>query len=428
MAPQAARAAAAALALLAHLSLGPGAAAHAQAPPPPRVPSWTARAPNASLPYGGLSRLPNVSFAQVYRGSAALGLYTHVPMLDFYGSAFLAYWINAPVTEGNPTRILYSQSLDGVSWSPVDESCILFPNMTIAGGNVSIYYAGPAIHLRGRVYVTASRQQTELYPVEWLADMLLRRVDTERLHAFGPLFWATDKIPPGAEAASAIYGIATLDAMDAQTQADVRGSGLGNASAPLPCGSIAGEVTNKCEACAGGCLPQAAFRAFALNEHAHYSLAGGAGDVELLRSGYCVNATAAGHRLYASVRAAGGGAWSEPVETNIPDVCSNLNAGALPDGRRYLISNANAGARIRDPLTLALSLDGAAFSDAYAVISCTELPGSGCVDRGGNGGGPGVSYPQGVVISAPAALAGLWIVLSNNKEDLFVVRVPLGGW
>lgn len=91
------------------------------------------------------------------------------------------------------------------------------------------------------------------------------------------------------------------------------------------------------------------------------------------------------HKLFASVRDTVSGDWPQPVATNIPDEDSNLNAGALPDGSVYLFSNCNAGASIRNPLTVAVTRDGVSFSSVWAVISCTELAGpdqpNGCVAR-----------------------------------------------
>lgn len=103
-----------------------------------------------------------------------------------------------------------------------------------------------------------------------------------------------------------------------------------------------------------------------------------------------------------------------------------MNAGSLPDRRVYLLSNTGPYG-LRDPLTIALSTDGFDFNQSFALLSCTQLAG-GCVDRGGNGGGPGVSYPQGALVTAPAWAEGLWVVFSNNKEDIHVARVPLHGW
>ena len=411
-------------------------AAAVVASPAAPFPHWATTTPNASLPFGGLRRLPHVTFSEVYHASPETGLYNHVPMLDVYaagsGVTFLTYWVNAPVTEGDPTRVLYSQSVDGSHWSPVNDSTVLFPPFTLADTPRVILYAGPALHINGHVYVAASQEQTELYPVEWPFDMLLRSVDTGALHSFGPLFWASDAVPKGMEEQTAQYGILTLGETDAATQADIRGSGLANAAAPLPCGPVGGVASSKCEACAGGCLPQRAFKEFLLNEHTHFTVPpsdarSGFPQVELLRSQWCSNATrnAASHLLWATTRASPSAAWTVPQLTDIPDSCSNINAGALPDGRRFLLSNAGPYG-LRDPLTLALTRDGYAFDEVYAVVSCAQL--SGCADRGGNGGGPGVAYPQGVVVTAPPFAAGLWVTVSNNKEDVFVLHVPLGAW
>lgn len=366
----------------------------------------------------------NVTVVQLYNATEQSGLYNHVPMLDFYG-AFLATWINAPVTEGDASRVAYSQSLDGTDWSTMD---IVFPNLTEPSGPPIIMYPSPALHINGHVYAAASRSQTELYPVEWFKDFLLRSVETAHLHTFGPLFWSADVVPRGFEAISAQLGIMTLNETDAVTQADIRGSGLGNRTAPLPCEAIAAVVTGTCEGCVGGCVPEAVFQAQLLNERTHYALPEGAGafDVELMRYKWCPNETASNnHRLFASVRVTEAGGWSTPVATDIPDSCSNINAGALPppDGRRFLLSNSGPYG-LRDPLTIGLSTDGFTFNESLAIVSCAQLSG-GCTDRGGNGGGPGVSYPQSVLIEEPAWSSGLWIIFSNNKEDIHVARVPL---
>ena len=388
-----------------------------------QIPSWTAQIPDlAKRPFGGLPEVANVSVSQLYNATATSGLYNHVPMLDFYG-AFLATWINAPVTEGDASRVAYSQSLDGVSWSTMD---VMFPNLTEPSGPPIIMYPSPALHINGRVYAAASRSQTELYPVEWFKDFILRSVDTARLHTFGPLFWSGDIVPPGFDVISAQLGILTLNETDAVTQGDIRGSGLGNHTAPLPCEALPGVVTRTCEGCIGGCVPQATFEAQLLNERTHYTLAPAAGavDVELMRYKWCPNATGLNnHRLFASIRVSEAGGWSAPVATDIPDSCSNINAGALPDGRRFLLSNSGPYG-LRDPLTIGLSTDGLVFSESLAIVSCTQLSG-GCTDRGGNGGGPGVSYPQSVLIEEPAWASGLWIIFSNNKEDIHVARVPI---
>jgi hypothetical protein len=46
-------------------------------------------------------------------------------------------------------------------------------------------------------------------------------VITPGLGKFGPIFWASPKIPPGFEPVSNALGIVTVAQMDAQTQAEV---------------------------------------------------------------------------------------------------------------------------------------------------------------------------------------------------------------
>ena len=73
------------------------------------------------------------------------------------------------------------------------------------------------------------------------------------------------------------------------------------------------------------------------------------------------------------------------------------------------------------------------FDKAHSLASCTNLSAtSTCAPRyqpspGVSGGkNPGPSYPQGmaVVAPAPAALRGFYVAFSNNKEDIWVSRVP----
>ena len=127
--------------------------------------------------------------------------------------------------------------------------------------------------------------------------------------------------------------------------------------------------------------------------------------------------------LYASVRAApGAAAWAAPAKTDMPNDNSNINAGALPDGRRYLFANAMPFA-IRDPLVVATSADGAAWDTARVAITCTDLPSSNCTARfAGKYKNPGPSYPQAVAVPA---LGAVFVVATNNKEDVVVTRLPL---
>ena len=159
---------------------------------------------------------------------------------------------------------------------------------------------------------------------------------------------------------------------------------------------------------------------------------------------------------------------------------ANLNAGVLPSGARFLVSNASPKPKAvagqvtaghshassptphheknpgRDPLTLAVSKDGLTFSKAWALLSCHELAGpgqkDGCVNRYEGkvrnfapsvaltsvslraqavmcivwyrvqAKNPAPSYPQGLVVTANG-IDGLYVVATNNKEDVWVTKV-----
>ena len=133
---------------------------------------------------------------------------------------------------------------------------------------------------------------------------------------------------------------------------------------------------------------------------------------------------------YRTNSSAGQACWSEAADTEplFPDVNSNLNAGGLPDGRVFLVSNPcpkpwpGHHSAYRDPLVVSTSLDGFAFTHAKAVMSCEEL--GHCTPRILTGHPSGPSYPQGVTVTTPQKLAGLYVVATNNKEDVVVTRVP----
>lgn len=224
--------------------------------------------------------------------------------------------------------------------------------------------------------------------------------------------------------------------MDAQTQADVA-----LLADPLvrPCDAEA-DSTTKCEWCVGGCLSASESSFVPLeNERAHYVVPGteetpSQVDVMLIRAKY----TDTINHLFYSKRVGGVGQnWSVPVTTNIADDVSNINAGSLPDGRIYLVSNTMPNI-VRDPLYVSLSSDGYAFDDVRVVASC-EMPELahpnnpdgytqkwGCMYRypGGAKQG-GCQYPQAIAVSESAgAAAGFWVIFSVNKEDMWIAKLP----
>lgn len=404
-------------------------------------------------------------------GAVEGGAYNHAAMLDVMNGTMLLAWKNGVASEDKRgQQILFSVSADATAWS---SATTLFPDMSTKQD--AAMFVGPPIQIRGRIYVGASPGvptdaaagvQFCLWPdpLDLPDDMggrsnrgppggkqskalLVRQVipTSPGVVRLGDIFWFAGEAPAQWAEASLKLGFKTRGQMDATTVGDMA-TLAPQLQAPLPCGP------RKCEACVGGCqvwdaIPRAA-QPFIGNERAHYDIPNSDADMILYRSGL------AGY-LWASYRAnktavAGQGpeaqqrAWGAPLLTNLPNDESNINAGTLPDGRVYLLNNpvfrpkalgassSAATLRFRDPVAVTLSENGKDFSKVVAVMSCGNLSAtSGCKQRlAGSGKNWGPSYPQGIALGAADVAGtglkpGLYVVATNNKEDVWLARVDL---
>ena len=410
-----------------------------------RLPSWTAPRPNESDPLGGYAPVPGARNSVLFLGSDEedVGDYNHAAMINYHRGVISVAWKNGLGSSSEDAagqRVKLVQSRDGgETWTA---PALIFPSMSTGALPVALF-AGPFAVLNGNLYASATPaviatgdaqgSQFCLWPDgldprnagppgqrQPVGTLMLRRIFDGASGRFGPLFWASARsvVPDGFGPASAAAGVLVLNETDAETQADV--VSLMQTATP-PCGDAAEEGTLKCEACVGACQSYGALPAALqlANERAHWEIpaAAGGGDALVYRSH--------SGALFAAVRPPGG-AWPAAVSiTNIPNDDSNINAGLLPDGRTFLVSNA-VPARQRDPLTIALSADGLAFSRAAVVMTCRNFTSaSTCKARGSNVQGVGPSYPQALTVVAPApeALRGLYVVATNNKEDVVLTRL-----
>jgi hypothetical protein len=384
-------------------------------------------------------------------------------------------------------RILYAQSTDGLKWSNAailfpNMSTTETPTAQFAGPfavlNGRLYAtATPAVIAAG----DAQGAQWCLWPdgldprncatpdrpgSQPTGLLIMRRVYSEG--KLGPLFWASNTPAKVLAPAGRTNNVSSLSAMDKQTQDDV--SLLSPTMPDMQAVCESGNGTLKCEGCDGGChLYNSITKGLGIaNERAHYTVpaAGanrGVSDVIVYRS----HANA----LYASVRMDGKtqGNWSEIGLTDIPNDNSNLNAGVsacahsaslqspsscsmlrllllssyvvlfvrlplvhvvysqmLPDKKGVFIVSNGAPNKIRDPLTLATSADGFDFDRCRVVQTCTKLlKNSTCKARQKKNRNVGPSYPQAVsvVSPAPASVQGLYVVATNNKEDVIITKL-----
>jgi hypothetical protein len=444
---------------LAALGLAALLSASAAAAPPAAVPApyWTAPRPDPSRPLAGYPKLAVSSTRVVFYGTSEDGSYNHGAMLQYSEGVVTVAWKNGLNMSGEDAagqRVKYVQTA-GAGAGEWTAPAVLFDSMSTPELPAALF-AGPFATLgasgggAGRLYASATPaviatgdaqgSQFCLWPdgldprnagppgqTQPVGTLLLRRV-LPGLGQLGPVFWAADVVPTGFGPASAAAGILTANETDAQTQADVaelRATRLPGGG--VPCADAAASGSLKCEACDGGCqvyadLPHNASLA---NERTHWKVPAGAAyagaDVLLYRCGASA--------FYASTRPAAGpaGAWSSISLTDIPNDNTNMNAGVLPGDLGVMLVLNPLPHSIRDPLVLAVSADGLNISAAGVVMTCTDLgvANSTCGGRGSHDN-PGPSYPQAlsVVAPAPAEMQGVWVVATNNKQDVVVARLP----
>jgi hypothetical protein len=214
------------------------------------VPSYSGPTLDPLLPYGGVPLAGNVSLINVYRAVESVGTVSMSPVLDFHADQFMVSWImkDSPNSSAGQS-ILYSQSMDGETWSPSDGTNVLFPPLSLSANFTVDIYSAPALHINGSDYaVCGIWGPVTLYPVLNMDWLLIRKLNPG-LNNLGPIFWATNTALNGFENVSAFYGFLTLNQMDAQTQADI--NTLYNTST-LPCDPTTAGCL-QCPACLGGC-------------------------------------------------------------------------------------------------------------------------------------------------------------------------------
>ncbi|MEN0036991.1 MAG: sialidase family protein [Cellvibrio sp.] len=112
-----------------------------------------------------------------------------------------------------------------------------------------------------------------------------------------------------------------------------------------------------------------------------------------------------------------GKTWSTPTATNMPDSRAKQSAGNLPNGNAFLINNPS-GNKNRAPLTITLSKDGELFDRAFLLRAESELP---PMLYQGKYKRTGYSYPKSIVWNDR-----VWTSYAVNKEDIEVTSVEIG--
>jgi len=329
----------------------------------------------------------------VYRADEGGYQYSHHPSIVRFGDRFFACWSNGLAGEDSPSQhVRYGTSADGLHWAP---SGVLAPDPDGPEG-VERYCAAGLWVREGRLIALACRwgrvryvegdlpdgvwwenARTEAFvfdgedwqPQGVVLDNFLPN-EAPRLLADGAYLW------PGLDRKHNVVfargGVAGLDAWDTVTLA------------PAPDGHH-------------------------MTEPSWYQTDDGAIHC-LLRdnSGSGV--------LYCTESGDGGRSWTDPVPTNFPDATAKFHCLRLSDGRYAVISNPNGRDRLRIPLALSISRDGAAFDSRFILRARPTQP-----RFTGQYKGPGYQYPNAIEYEGR-----LYVICSVNKEDVevTVAEVP----
>lgn len=113
-----------------------------------------------------------------------------------------------------------------------------------------------------------------------------------------------------------------------------------------------------------------------------------------------------------SISADRGESWSAPQKTNIPDSRSKQCTGTLPGGRAFWVGNPT-GNKSRRALVLSTAEDGYSYDQAYLLAGPADLAPQ---RKKGRYKTLGYNYPKACVLED-----SIWISLSVNKEDIYVV-------
>jgi len=361
---------------------------------------WTAKWPDVTRPAAGLPLVAGAEHVEIYHATPDIGTYCHGAVIGHHEGVFAVAWkCHARDEDATGQRILYSVSSDGRCWSDVG---VLFdplgPVADLGHLGVSLFTL-PFEVVDGRFYAVAVPHEIIAWedhartaraergdckklnnPVTRPLPPLARRMVEGR--AAGPPFWMAQEAPP-------VGGLPTYRDLDEETTANaaaIRKRWGENPIYPLP----------DCEGTARLCEPVSYRRPdgnyVLLARDDLYSL-----------------------RMFAAIRTSPDNPWPRAVKTNIPDSPSLTCVGTLPDGRIYLIGNQLPKHWLRDPLTIAVSEDGIAFSRAWAIRA-----GAPDVRHQGAHKGPGFQYPDAIAVADD-----LFVAYSVGKEDVAVTRLPI---
>jgi uncharacterized lipoprotein NlpE involved in copper resistance len=355
---------------------------------------WTAQLPDTGKTDLGFDLLKNTHTTTLYVANPETGTYSHHPHITYYDEIIYTMWSNHKIDEDAPgQRVLGRRSLDqGESWEYIIE---LFPPLD----NVD----GADKDGKGRRTQCANgfaNIENSLYAFSevWDDGGDARHAGQGRLFrslhkdgTLGDIYWLRK------EPAKVIAGIPVFPLGNPELVDKI------NAFLQLPENELTWDfkyLTTRpnAEDAHQLCEPTPAWQ---------------------LKNGTWVKiyrdlGKPVSHFNYASFSIDNGKEWTVPTKTDMIDGCARANAGTLPDGQVYIISNIEPNGK-RDPLAISLSKDGLNFDKVMLIRS-----GASKIKYDGRWKAEGFQYPHSLIL-----VDNLWVIYSVGKEDVQLTRISI---
>ena len=354
---------------------------------------WTAQLPDTTKTNLGFDILQNMQTAVVYKANPETGTYSHHPHITYYKGIIYTMWSNHKVDEDAPgQRVLMRRSVDqGETWEDIVE---LFPPLDHVDGADKDGKGRRTQCANGFAII-----ENTLYAFSEVWDdggdarhagqgRLVRPINKDG--TLEDIFWLRKK-PVREIAGVQVFPLGNPALVDKI-----------NTFLQLPENELTWDfryLTTRPKAEDGHqlCEPTPAWQ---LNDGTWVKL-------------YRDLGKPVSYFKYASFSSNDGKEWSVPVQTDFIDADSRANAGILPDGRTYVISNIYHGPYY--PLAISLSKDGLNF-DKVALIKITPPK----ITYKGRWKSNGYKYPHSLILED-----NLWVIYDIGKEDVLVTRIPI---
>lgn len=355
---------------------------------------WTAQLPDINKIGLGFGLLQNTQTTTVYNAKPETGTYSHHPHITHFKGSIYTMWSNHKVDEDAPgQRVLMKQSTDqGETWGDLVE---LFPPLDHVDGADKDGKGRRTQCANGFAII-----ENTLYAFSEVWDdggdarnagqgRLFRSIDADGM--LGEVFWLRKK-PAKVIIGMSIYPLANPKLVDTI-----------NDFLKLPENELTWDfrhLTTRPKAADGHqlCEPTPAWQ---------------------LKNGTWVKiyrdlGKPVSHFNYASFSFDDGKKWTVGTKTDMIDGCARANAGTLPDGQIYIVSNIDPNGA-RDPLAISLSKDGLSF-DRVSLIR----RGAPIMHYEGRWKTKGFQYPHSLVLGDE-----LLVLYSVGKEDIQITRIPI---